>query len=76
MFIIMLQLCLCKPANICMSVLLHVSLRTSAPVTGVKFFVFFTFFINFFMKGLMKNIISCQTMSLDNLLMYVTKIVC
>ena len=43
-------ICLCKLANICMGVLLHVSLRKSTPEIGVKFLVYFTFFINFFMK--------------------------
>ena len=58
---IMLWLCL---TNICMSVLLHVSLRKSTPEIGVKFLVFFTFFINFFMKTLIKSIIYCQAVPL------------
>ena len=37
------MLCLCKQANICMSVLLHVSLRKMTPESGVKFLVFYTF---------------------------------
>ena len=36
---------LCKQANICVSVLLHVSLRKSTPEIGVKLLGFFTFFI-------------------------------
>ena len=68
----MLLLCLCKQANIYMSVMLqHVSLRKSTPEIGVKFLVFFTFFINFFMKTSIKSIIYCQTVPLDHLLMYV-----
>ena len=55
-----------KQANICRSILLHVSLRKSTPEIGVKFFVFFTFFINFFMKTLIKSIIYCQTVPLDH----------
>ena len=72
----MLLLCLCKPANICISVLLHVSLRKSKPETEVKFFVFFTFFIKFSMKTLIKSIIFCQNVPLNHLLMYVVKVVC
>ena len=44
----MLRLCLCKQASICMSVLLHVSLRKSTPKIRVKLFIFFTFFISFY----------------------------
>ena len=51
---IMLWLCLCKQANICISVLLHASLRKSTPEIAVKFFVS-TFFINFFMKTLLPD---------------------
>ena len=36
---------LCKQANICVSVSLHVSLRKSTPEIGVKFLGFFSFFI-------------------------------
>ena len=67
---IMLWICLCKQANICISVLLHVSLRKSTPEILVKFFLF-TFFINFFMKTLIKSIIYCQTVPLDHLSAYV-----
>ena len=70
---IILGLCLCKQANICITVLLHVGLRKSAPETGVKFLVFFTFFINFLMKTLIKNIVYCQTVSLNHLLMHAAK---
>ena len=63
----MLWLCLCKQANICINILLHVSLRKSTPEIGVKFFVFFNFFINFFMKTLIKSIIYCQSVPLDHL---------
>ena len=48
-----------KQTNICMSFYLHVSVRKSAFVIEVKFFVFFTFFINFFMETLIKSIIYC-----------------
>ena len=68
----MLWICLCKQANICISVLLHVSLRKSTPEILVKFFVF-TFFINFFMKTLIKSIIYCQTVPLDHLSAYVCR---
>ena len=68
--------CLCKQENICMSFLLHVSLRKSTPEIGVKFLVFFTFFINFFMITFIKSIIYCQTVPLDRLVMYVVKVVC
>ena len=67
---IMLWLCLYKQANICISVLLNVSLRKSTPEIRVKFFVF-TFFINFFMKTLIKSTIYCQTVPLDHLSAYV-----
>ena len=46
------MLCLCKQENICMSTLLHVSLRKSIPEIGVKFLVFFNFFINFFYENI------------------------
>ena len=71
----MLWLCLCKHANICISVLLHVSLRKSIPEIGVKFFVFFTFFINFFYKNINQehNLLpDCAF----GLLMYVAKLLC
>ena len=71
----MLWICLCKQANICISVLLHVSLRKSTPEILVKFFVF-TFFINFFMKTLIKSIIYCQTVPLDHLSAYVCRKTC
>ena len=67
----MLWLRLCTQTNICMSILLPVSLRKST----IQFLVFFTFFINFLMKTLIKSIIYCQTMPLDYLLRYVAKIV-
>ena len=66
---------LCKQANICISVLLHVSQRKSTPEILVKFFVF-TFFINFFMKTLIKSIIYCQTVPLDHLSAYVCRKTC
>ena len=59
-----------------MSVLLHVGLKKSAPETGVRFFVFFTFFINVLIKTLIKSIIYCQTVPFNHLLMHVAKIVC
>ena len=71
----MLWICLCKQANICISVLLHVSLRKSTPEILVKFFVF-TFFITFFMKTLIKSIIYCQTVPLDHLSAYVCRKTC
>ena len=71
----MLWICLCKQANICISVLLHVSLRKSTPEILVKFFVF-TFFINFFKKTLIKSIIYCQTVPLDHLSAYVCRKTC
>ena len=43
-------------------------IKKSTSETGVKCFVFFTFFINFFMKTLIKNIIYCQTVPLNRLL--------
>ena len=56
---LMLRLCLCKQADICVSFYLHVSLRKSTSETEVKLFVFFTFFINVFMETLIKSIIFC-----------------
>ena len=50
-------------------------IRKSTSEIGVKCFVFFTFFINFFIKTLIKNIIYCQTVPLNRLLMYVVKTV-
>ena len=38
-----------------------------------KFFVFFTFFINFFMKTLIKNIMYCEIVPLNRLLIYFVK---
>ena len=46
-YVLKIMLWLCKQANICISILLHVSLRKRTPDIGVKFFVFFTFFINY-----------------------------
>ena len=50
-------------------------IRKGTSEIGVKCFVFFTFSINFLMKTLIKNIIYCQTVLLNRLLMYVVKIV-
>ena len=46
----------------------------SASEIGV-ILVFLTFFINFYMKTLIKNMIYCQALPLEYLLMYVVKIV-
>ena len=62
-YVLQIMLCLCKQEKICMSFLLHVSVRKSTPEIGVKFLVFFTFFINFFMITFIKSIIYCQTVS-------------
>ena len=55
-----------------MSVLLHVSLRKSAPEIGVKFSVFSLFSLAFFMKTLIKSMVYCQAVPLDD----VVKILC
>ena len=47
---LMLRLCLCKQADICVSFYLHVSLRKSTSEIEVKLFVFFTFLLTFLWK--------------------------
>ena len=58
------MLCLCKQENICMSILLHISLRKNKPKTGVNSWYFSLFSLTFFIKKLIKRVIYYQTVPL------------